>query len=91
VQALRTAAQQALQLLGEYPAIALSDLVEEIATEIRLLRRAETERAHHEAVRDAAFAGVDPAGLATSLPGFGPVGATQLLGKTRPIPQRRGV
>lgn len=79
VQALRTAAQQALQLWGEDPAIALSDLVEEIATEIRLLRLAETERAHHQAARDAALADVDPAGLATSLPGLGPVGATQLL------------
>jgi transposase len=78
VQALRTAAQQALQLWGEDPAIALSDLVEEIATEIRLLRLAETERAHHQAARDAALADVDPAGLATSLPGLGPVGATQL-------------
>jgi hypothetical protein len=79
VQARPTAAQQALQLWGEDPAIALSDLVEEIATEIRLLRLAETERAHHQAARDAALADVDPAGLATSLPGLGPVGATQLL------------
>jgi hypothetical protein len=45
VRALRTAAEAALQLWGEDPAIALSDLVEEIATEIRLLRLAETERA----------------------------------------------
>jgi transposase len=79
VRALRTAAEAALQLWGEDPAIALSDLVEEIATEIRLLRLAETERARHEAARDAALAHVDPAGLATTLPGLGPVGATQLL------------
>jgi transposase len=64
---------------GHDPAIALSDLAEEITTEIRLLRLAETERAHHEAARDAALARVDPAGLATSVPGLGPVGATQLL------------
>lgn len=57
----------------------MPDLAEEIATEIRLLRLAETERAGHEAARDAALAGVDPQGLATSLPGLGPVGATQLL------------
>ena len=79
VRALRTAAEQALQLWGEDPAIALSDLAEEIVTEIRLLRLAETERARHEAARNAAQADVDPAGLATSLPGLGPVGATQLL------------
>jgi transposase len=79
VQALRTAAEAALQLWGEDPAIALSDLAEEIATEIRLLRLAETERTHHEAARGAALAHLDPAGLATSLPGLGPVGATQLL------------
>lgn len=79
VQALRTAAEQALQLWGDDPAIALSDLAEEITTEIRLLRLAETERARHEAARDAAQADVDPQGLATSLPGLGPVGATQLL------------
>lgn len=79
VRALRTAAEAALQLWGEDPAIALSDLAEEIATEIRLLRLAETERARHEAARHAAQADVDPAGLATSLPGLGPVGATQLL------------
>ena len=79
VRALRTAAEQALQLWGHDPAIALSDLAEEITTEIRLLRLAETERAHHEAARDAALARVDPAGLATSVPGLGPVGATQLL------------
>ena len=79
VRTLRTAAEAALQLWGEDPAIALSDLAEEITTEIRLLRLAETERAHHETARDTALAHLDPAGLATSLPGLGPVGATQLL------------
>ena len=79
VQVLRTAAEQALQLWGDDPAIALSDLAEEITTEIRLLRLAETERARHEATRDDALTRVDPDGLATSLPGLGPVGATQLL------------
>jgi hypothetical protein len=79
VRVLRTAAEQALQLWGDDPAIALSDLAEEITTEIRLLRLAETERARHEATRDDALTRVDPDGLATSLPGLGPVGATQLL------------
>jgi hypothetical protein len=34
---------------GKDPAIALSDLADEITTEIRLLRLVETERARHEA------------------------------------------
>lgn len=79
VEALRTAARQALELWAGDTAIALCDLAEEIATEIRLLRLTETERARHEQARDAAHAQVDPAGLATSLPGLGPVGSTQLL------------
>jgi transposase len=79
VRALRTAAEQARHLWGNDPAIALSDLAEEIATEIRLLRLVETERARHQAARDAALARVDPQGLATSVPGLGPVDATQLL------------
>ena len=67
VEALRTAARQALELWAGDTAIALADLAEEIATEIRLLRLTETERARHEQARDAAHAQVDPAGLATSL------------------------
>jgi hypothetical protein len=50
----------------------LSDLAEEITTEIRLLRLAETERACHEAARDAALADVDPQRLASSPPGLVP-------------------
>jgi transposase len=94
VRVLRTAAERALQLWGDDPAIALSDLAEEITTEIRLLRLAETERARHEATRDDALTRVDPDGLATSLPGLGPVGATQLLaamGRPGRFRKRRGV
>jgi transposase len=79
VAALRAAASQALRLWGDDAAVALSDLAEEIATEIRLLRLAESERTRHEQARDAALARVDPAGLAATLPGLGPVGTTQLL------------
>ena len=50
----------------------------ELATEIRLLHAAEIERAEHETVRDAALAQVDPEGLAVSVPGLGPVGASVL-------------
>ena len=40
---------------------------------------AEAKRARHEQARDAAMVHVDPAGLAASLPGLGPVGTTQLV------------
>uniref|UniRef100_UPI00036BEDF4 IS110 family transposase n=1 Tax=Sciscionella marina TaxID=508770 RepID=UPI00036BEDF4 len=79
VEALRSAARQAMQLWGDDTAVALADLADEISTEIRLLRLAESERSRHEAARDAAQQRVDPDGLATSLPGLGPVGASQLL------------
>src|SRR4029450_8552468 len=49
------------------------------ASEVRLVRAAEDERARHEHARDAAMVDVDPAGLAASLPGLGPVGTTQLV------------
>ncbi len=55
------------------------DLAAEVASEVRLVRAAELERGRHEHARDAALACVDPAGLAASLPGLGPVGTTQLV------------
>lgn len=79
VEALRAAARQALELWADDTAIALSDLAEEITTEIKLLRLTEAERNRHEQARDAALAQVDPNGLAASLPGLGPVGSSQLL------------
>jgi hypothetical protein len=51
----------------------------EVAGEVRLVRAAEAERSRHEHARDAALACVDPAGLAASLPGLGPVGTAQLV------------
>ena len=60
-------------------AIAIQDLAAEVASEVRLVRAAELERSRHEHARDAALAGVDPAGLAASLPGLGSVGTTQLV------------
>ncbi len=79
VEALRRAAREALELWAEDTAIALDDLAEEIQTEIRLLRLAETECARHEQARDQAINTVDPTGLAASLPGLGPVGSSQLV------------
>jgi transposase len=78
-QALRTAAAEAVALWEGDSAIAIQDLAAEVASEVRLVRAAEAERARHEHARDAAMAGVDPAGLAASLPGLGPVGTTQLV------------
>jgi transposase len=79
VQALRTAAAEAVDLWEGDSAIAIADLAAEVASEVRLVRAAEAERARHELARDAAMARVDPAGLAASLPGLGPVGTTQLV------------
>ena len=78
-QALRTAAAKAVVLWEGDSAAALDDLAAEVASEVRLVRAAEAERARPEHARDAAFAQVDPAGLAASLPGLGPVGTTQLV------------
>jgi transposase len=78
-QALRAAAAQAVALWDGDSAVALDDLAAKIASEVRLLRAAETERARHQRVRDTAMACVDPAGLAASLPGLGPVGSSQLV------------
>jgi transposase len=78
-QALRVAAAQAVALWDGDGAIAVDDLAAEVATEVRLVRAAEAERARHEQARDTALARVDPAGLAASLPGLGPVGTTQLV------------
>lgn len=79
-QALRTAAAEAVDLWeGDSSAIAIQDLAAEVASEVRLVRAAEAERSRHEHARDAALACVDPAGLAASLPGLGPVGTAQLV------------
>jgi transposase len=78
-QALRTAAAEAVALWEGDSAIAIKDLAAEVASEVRLVRAAELERSRHEHARDAALACVDPAGLAASLPGLGPVGTTQLV------------
>ena len=78
-QALRTAAAEAVALWEGDSAAALDDLAAEVASEVRLVRTAEAERARHEHARDAAMVQLDPAGLAASLPGLGPVGTTQLV------------
>jgi len=81
-EALRTAAAEALGLWDGDSAAAFADLAAEVASEVRLVRAAEAERACHERARNAALSRVDPAGLAASLPGFGPVGTSQLVATT---------
>ena len=78
-QALCAAAAEAVDLWEGDSAIAIGDLAAEVASEVRLVRAAEVERTRHEHARDAAMVHVDPAGLAASLPGLGPVGTTQLV------------
>jgi len=78
-QALRTAAAEAVALWDGDSAAALDDLAAEVASQVRLVRAAEAERTRHQHARDTALAHVDPAGLAASLPGLGPVGTAQLV------------
>jgi len=81
-QALQAAAAEAVALWDGDSAAALDDLAAEVATEVRLVCAAQAERARHEHARDTALGCVDPAGLAASLPGMGPVGAAQLVATT---------
>jgi hypothetical protein len=78
-QALRVAAAEAVALWDGDSAIAIADLAAEVASEVRLVRAAEAERARHEHARDAALARVDPAGLGGQPARLGPVGAAQLV------------
>ena len=52
-QALRTAAAEAVALWEGDSAIAIGDLAAEVASEVRLVRAAEVERARHEHAREA--------------------------------------
>lgn len=69
-----TAARLAIELYGEHPAVAFTDLAAEIATEVRLLQAIGTELAGHEAERESCYRWVDPAQLARTLPGLATVG-----------------
>ena len=75
----RAAAREAIALYGEDVAVPFTALAAEIATEIRLIRTLETERAHHEHAREQAYQAVDTAQLARSLPGMKRVGGPMLV------------
>jgi transposase len=68
------AAQAAIDLYGEHPAVAFTDLAAEIATEVRLLRAIAAELAGHATERESCYRWVDPAQLARSLPGLALIG-----------------
>lgn len=75
----RAAAKAAVELYGTTDAVAFDVIADEIATEIRLLRAAETERDRHDRAREEAYLAVDPDQVARSLPGVGAVGAPMLV------------
>jgi transposase len=72
------AAEDAVQLYGEHPAVAFVDLAAEVATEVRLIRAIEAELAVHAAERETAYRWADPGQLARTLPGLGEVGGPVL-------------
>ncbi|MDI1466424.1 IS110 family transposase, partial [Catellatospora sp. KI3] len=73
-----TAATAAVQLYGDHPAMAYTDLAAEVVTEVRLLRAVEAELAEHATAREDAYRWADPGRHARSLPGLGEVGAPAL-------------
>ena len=80
----RAAAQAALQLYGEHPAVALAELAAEVQTEVRLLPATQAELARHAAERESCYRWVDPGGLARSLPGLVEVGGPALVATMGP-------
>lgn len=88
------AAHLAVELYQDHPAMAFSDLAEEVQTEVRLLKAAESELRRHAAAREQAYARVDPQGLARSLPGIAEIGGPSLvaaLGRPGRFPNGRHV
>jgi transposase len=73
------AARASIELYGNHPAVAFSDLAAEVATEVRLLRATQAELARHASERETAYRWADPTGLARSLPGLAEVGGPALV------------
>ena len=73
------AGQASLELYGGHSAVAFTDLADEVATEVRLLRAIQLELAKHAEQREIAYRCVDPAGLARSLPGVADIGGPALV------------
>jgi transposase len=79
-----TAAQAAVDLYADHPAVAFQDLAAEVATEVRLLQATQAELARHAPEREACYRWVDPAGLARSLPGLAEIGGPALVATMGP-------
>lgn len=75
----RAVAREAIALYGDDVAVSFAALADEIATEIRIIRTLETERARHEDRREQAYQAVDTDQLARSLPGMKRVGGPMLV------------
>jgi transposase len=78
------AARAALELYGNHPAIAFTELAAEVTSEVRLLRATQAELAAHASNRERCYGRVDPAGLARSLPGLATIGGPALVATMGP-------
>lgn len=63
------AAREAIDLYGDSDAVPFDDIAADIASQVRLLRAAQTELKAHAEAREAAYLACDPEGLARSVPG----------------------
>jgi transposase len=73
------AAHASLELYGDHPAVAFTDLAAEVQTEVRLLRATQAELDRHATQREYCYRWVDPLALARSLPGLAEVGGPALV------------
>jgi transposase len=73
------AAEASLELYGNSPAMAFSELAAEVATEVRLLWAIQDELGAHELHRERHYRAVDPQALARSLPGVATVSGPVLV------------
>jgi transposase len=73
------AAEASIELYDGHGAVAFTDLADEVATEVRLLRAIQVELTKHGEQREIAYRWVDPAGLARSLPGVADIGGPALV------------
>jgi Transposase IS116/IS110/IS902 family len=73
------AARAALELYGDHPAMAFTELAAEVTSEVRLLRATQAELEVHARKREACYQRVDPAALARSLPGLATIGGPALV------------
>jgi transposase len=72
------AAEAAVALYADHPAVSFVDLAAEVATEVRLIRAIEAELSLHAAERETAYRWADPGQLARTLPGLAEVGGPVL-------------